>query len=168
MLVSIARVSSRPPCWASRRARLVVAQLPGFGTVFRITPDGVFTTVFSFDGTDGDLPEAGLVQGTDGALYGTTFANGDISVGTVFRLSVGLSPFVKTEPASGQIGSPVIILGNNLTGTTSVTFNGASATFKIVSDTEITTAVPVGATSGTVEVKTSSATLTSNVSFLVP
>jgi hypothetical protein len=59
----------------------------------------------------------------------------------------------------------VVILGNTLTGATTVTFNGKSATFKVVSSTEITTNVPGGATTGKVEVKTPTATLVSNVNF---
>jgi uncharacterized protein (TIGR03437 family) len=62
----------------------------------------------------------------------------------------------------------VTILGNNLTGSTSVTFNGVQATFNVVSSTEITTTVPSGATTGKVQVKTPSGTLSSNVNFRVP
>src|SRR5207247_1065440 len=42
------------------------------GTIFRITPSGQFTNLFSFHGTDGSCPMGGLVQGTDGSFYGTT------------------------------------------------------------------------------------------------
>jgi uncharacterized protein (TIGR03437 family) len=74
---------------------------------------------------------------------------------------------VETRPTSGAVGSTVTILGTNLTGATSVTFNGVAAVFSVVSSSEITTTVPTGATSGTVEVVTSS-TLSSNVPFRVP
>ena len=47
------------------------------GTVFRLTPEGVFTTLHSFTGSlDGFLPEASLVLGPDGNFYGTTSAGG--------------------------------------------------------------------------------------------
>lgn len=59
------------------------------------------------------------------------------------------------------------ILGTNLTGATSVTFNGVAATFKVVSPTLILTTVPTGATTGKVQVTTPSGTLLSNVVFLV-
>ncbi|HEY6292268.1 MAG TPA: IPT/TIG domain-containing protein [Terriglobia bacterium] len=88
--------------------------------------------------------------------------------GTVFSLSVGLGPFVETLPTSGAVGSAVKILGNNLTGSTSVTFNGTKATFKVVSSTEITTTVPSGATTGKVKVTTLTRTLISNINFRVP
>ena len=44
----------------------------GFGTVFKVTPQGELTMLISFNGTNGALPWAGLVEGPDGALYGTT------------------------------------------------------------------------------------------------
>jgi uncharacterized repeat protein (TIGR03803 family) len=108
-----------------------------------------------------------LLQATSGNFYGTTSAGGADDDGTVYGLSEGLGPFVETRPTSDTVGTAVTIPGNNLTGATSVTFNGTSATFKVVSGTEITTTVPSGATTGPVKVKTPSATLTSNVNFQV-
>lgn len=139
----------------------------GCGTVFEITPGGRLTTLHSFDYADGLNPTAGLVQGTDGSFYGTTSDGGANGNGTVFRLSVGIVPFVETEPRSGTPGTDVIILGNNLTGTTSVTFNKTAATFTVVSNTEIRTSVPTRATSGIVTVTTPRHTLRSNVRFRV-
>ena len=60
----------------------------GCGTVFEITPSGKLTTLHSFDGPDGSYPYAGLVQGTNGALYGTTFSGGRYGVGTIFEISL--------------------------------------------------------------------------------
>jgi len=69
----------------------------GEGSVYRITPTGTFTTLYSFPAvslTDvnegGAQPTAGLVQGSDGNLYGTTFVGGPSGAGTVFKLSLGL------------------------------------------------------------------------------
>jgi uncharacterized protein (TIGR03437 family) len=61
----------------------------------------------------------------------------------------------------------VNILGNLLRGATSVTFNGAPATFKVVSSNYIKATVPTGATTGTIEVTTPSGVLKSNVPFHV-
>jgi uncharacterized repeat protein (TIGR03803 family) len=68
------------------------------GCVFRISTAGVFTSMYSFvgavGGADGANPEGGVIQGADGAFYGTTVnggQGGDIGVGdgTVFRLAIG-------------------------------------------------------------------------------
>lgn len=144
----------------------------GCGTIFQITPEGKFTTLHAFDGHDGRYPYVALVQATDGNFYGTTYAGGSSTActggcGTVFRLSMGLGPFVETVPAAKCPGGSVKILGTDLTGTTSITFNGVAATFTVVSPTEITTTVPAGATTGKVEVVTPRGTLSSNVPFRV-
>jgi uncharacterized repeat protein (TIGR03803 family) len=145
---------------------------PNYGIVFKITPTGKLTILHNFDSKDGSYPYAGLVQATSGGFYGATFAGGSSSscsygCGTVFSLSMGLGPFAETLPTSGKVGAAVRILGTNLTGATSVTFNGTAATFKIISKSEIETDVPSGATSGTVEVKLAGNTLKSNVAFRV-
>jgi uncharacterized repeat protein (TIGR03803 family) len=138
------------------------------GTVFTIATSGKLTTLHNFDGTDGTYPLGGLIQDTDGAFYGATYNGGtNGGFGTVFSLSAGLSPFVETNPTSGKVGAAVKILGNNLTGSTSVTFNGTAAAFTVVSASEITTTVPAGATTGTVQVVTPGGTLSSNVPFWV-
>jgi uncharacterized repeat protein (TIGR03803 family) len=137
------------------------------GTLFMITSHGILTTLHTFGGTDGKEPFAALVQDTDGKFYGTTFIGGSHNHGSVFSLSVGLAAFVKTNPTSGAAGNAVNILGTDLTGSTSVTFNGTATTFTVVSASEITTTVPAGATTGTVQVVTPGGTLSSNVPFTV-
>src|SRR5580692_11428075 len=139
----------------------------GDGTVFKITLSGKLTTLHNFDGADGSETFAGLVQATDGDLYGAPEEGGANGDGTIFRLSVGLGPFVETQPTSGTVGAAVKILGTNLTGATSVTFDGTAAVFKVVSKSLITTSVPAGATTGKVEVKTPRGPLKSNVVFRV-
>jgi hypothetical protein len=141
-----------------------------------MTPSGTLATLHSFDNTDGRNPNA-LIQDTSGTLYGTTAAGASTIgkyhscsgvCGTVFSLSVGLSPFVEAQPGSGMMGATVKILGTNLTGATSVTFNGTVAGFNVVSSSEITTTVPSGATTGEVKVVTPGGTLSSNASFQIP
>jgi uncharacterized repeat protein (TIGR03803 family) len=136
------------------------------GTIFQITTAGAFTLLHTFSGSDGANPIGGLVQATNGTFYGTTYT--DPVYGTVYSLSVGLGPFVSAVPSRGPVGHNLIILGSDLTGATSVTFNGTAATFTVVSASEIKTSVPVGATTGTIEVTTPSGTLLSNVIFRVP
>jgi uncharacterized repeat protein (TIGR03803 family) len=139
----------------------------GDGTVFKITPEGTLTTLISFDGTDGSDPIAGLVQATNGTFYGTTRYGGADNDGTVFSLSVGLGPFVETRLTAGTVGAVVEILGTDLTGATSVSFNGTAAAFTVVSPSLVAATVPAGATSGKVQVVTPSGTLLSNVPFRV-
>jgi uncharacterized repeat protein (TIGR03803 family) len=67
------------------------ANLSG-GSVFEITPAGKLTTLYSFcsesDCIDGSTPYAGLIQATDGNLYGTTFSGGNNSnSGTIFKIT---------------------------------------------------------------------------------
>jgi uncharacterized repeat protein (TIGR03803 family) len=138
------------------------------GTVFAITPDGALHTVHNFGGiSTGQMPQGTLLQATDGRFYGVTHGGGASNIGTVFQLSVGLARFVQSVPTAGTVGAKVLILGNGLTGTTSVTFNGTPATFTVSRNTAIRTTVPVGATTGTLEVTTPSGTLKSNVVFQV-
>ena len=70
-------------------------------------------------------------------------------------------------PSFGKIGAHIKILSSNLKTTTAVSFNGIAATFTVMSNTEIETTVPTGATTGTVTVTTPGGTLSSNVAFRV-
>jgi uncharacterized repeat protein (TIGR03803 family) len=144
----------------------------GHGTIFKITANGALTTLYRFCSqagcADGELPFAALVQDTNGDLYGTTVHGGSHGdFGTVFALSIGQTPFVETRPSAAPAASAVTILGSDLTGTTSVTFNGTPAMFTVVSGREITTNVPADAITGKVQVITPGGTLSSNVAFEV-
>jgi uncharacterized repeat protein (TIGR03803 family) len=60
----------------------------GCGTVFKMTPAGVLTTLVSFNGAlTATSPQAPLVQGSDGNFYGTTEYGGANSRGTVFQVT---------------------------------------------------------------------------------
>jgi uncharacterized repeat protein (TIGR03803 family) len=79
----------------------------GAGTVFKITPSGTLTTLYSFcsEGgtacTDGEDPSAGLIQGSDGNFYGTTYAGGANDWGTVFEVGASLpTPSATATPTS--------------------------------------------------------------------
>ena len=64
------------------------------GTIFKVTPTGTVTTLYSFcpqtHCNDGANPYAGLILGSDGVFYGTTYNGGGGNHGTVFSLSVDL------------------------------------------------------------------------------
>ncbi|HLX96823.1 MAG TPA: choice-of-anchor tandem repeat GloVer-containing protein, partial [Verrucomicrobiae bacterium] len=57
------------------------------GTIFKITPQGLLTTLLSFNTTNGANPQAGLAQGLDGNFYGTTKLGGTNGYGTVFQMT---------------------------------------------------------------------------------
>jgi uncharacterized repeat protein (TIGR03803 family) len=49
----------------------------GYGTIFKITPSGTLTTLYSLDSADGQNPN-GLIQAANGTFYGTTAGNLDL------------------------------------------------------------------------------------------
>ncbi len=97
-----------------------------FGTVFRISPSGSYTNLYSFRGSpnDGASPEAGLVQGSDGNFYGTTYDGGTNEAGTVFRISPSGSYtnlyFFRDSPNDGANPQAGLVQGSdgNFYGTT--------------------------------------------------
>jgi uncharacterized repeat protein (TIGR03803 family) len=61
----------------------------GLGTIFKMTPAGLFSVVHSFNGADGAFPSGGLVEADDHNLYGTTeFGGAAGSAGVVFRMKL--------------------------------------------------------------------------------
>ena len=64
------------------------------GTVFRILPNGTFSTLHTFVGTDGANPMGNLVADANGNLYGTTSqgGTGSLAAGTIFKLAPPAKP----------------------------------------------------------------------------
>jgi len=142
------------------------ALLNGCGVVFKITPEGVLTTLHSFEGPDGEYPDAGLVQVTSGTFYGTTPNGGADGFGTIYSLSTGLDPFVATVPTSAIEGATINILGQDFTSSSKVKFGDLEATdVKLNGATDLIATVPSGALTGALTVTTGSTTLTSNLPF---
>ena len=148
----------------------------GFGTVYKLTPGGTYTVLYTFDQTTGAYPLVTLTQHTNGTLYGDTQKGGTgpnncgfgVCSGVFYSLSGGLGPFVSLVTRAAKVGKTIGILGQGFTGTTGVSFGGTpAATFKVVSATYLTATVPVGAHSGVVRVTTPGGTLASNKNFLV-
>lgn len=71
------------------------------------------------------------------------------------------------SPASGGVGTTVTITGTDLTGATSVKFNGQSASFTVVSNTQINATVPNCSSSGVISVTTGGGTASTASSFTV-
>ena len=58
------------------------------GAAFKVTPDGVETVLHSFgNSSDASFPKAGLIQASDGNLYGTTYSGGTDFNGAIFELA---------------------------------------------------------------------------------
>lgn len=137
-----------------------------FGTILKITPTGEVVTRLSFragvplgnDRTAGVGPIAGLVEGPDGSLYGTTGSGGLREAGTVFKMkkSGGVSYLAEF---SGSIGGTI---GNRPEGPLHITADGTiygttlgttpflkPTLFRISPSGEFTTLVDFLATGGT-------------------
>jgi uncharacterized repeat protein (TIGR03803 family) len=84
------------------------------GTVFEITPAATFSTLYAFSIADGQNPSGALVQGSNGAFYGTTAAGGLNNVGTVFEFGPAIG-----VPPSGLTGS------SNSSGAVTLTWNAS-------------------------------------------
>ena len=99
-----------------------------------VRPD--FYLLHSFDGTDGAQSHAGLIQGTDGNLYGTTAYGGSDNDGTVFKIPLGGGSLTKLATFHGTNGilplAGLVQEGGNLYGTTSMGgSDGAGTVFTI-------------------------------------
>ncbi len=141
------------------------------GDAFRISSSGDYSMTFVFDYTHGTLAESTPMQHTNGMIYGLTTRGGpNLSQdGVLYQIDIGVPHFVSLENRWATAGQTVGILGTGLTGTTSVKFGSAPASFTVVSDSYLTAVVPNDGTSGVVTVTTPSGTLTSNRSnFVVP
>lgn len=117
----------------------------GSGTVFSVTTSGAYKTLINFTNRTGtylgSTPEAPLIQGTDGYLYGTTRLGGSSQRGTVFRVSTGgafksLIQFTGGSPNYGAEPRGALVQDNegNLFGTTSTSGNNGLGTVFQLSD----------------------------------
>ena len=123
------------------------------GTVFVITPSGKLTTLHSFEGPDGEGPVAGLIQASNGGLYGTTSSGGANGDGTVFEINMGgkfttLHSFNGTDGAKPQAGL-VQATDGQLYGMTLIGgAEGYGTIFKISLDGNLTTLHSFNGTDG--------------------
>jgi uncharacterized protein (TIGR03437 family) len=152
---------------------------PGAGTIFKITPSGALTTLYTFSGgPDGAYPEAALTLSSDGKFYGTTSTGGANNDGTIFSLDLnstappepsitpgGIVPLFGTVNTIQQ-GEWVSIYGSNLAsgttvwngnfptslGGTSVMINGQVAYLSFVSPGQINLQVPDDTATGGIPV----------------
>jgi uncharacterized repeat protein (TIGR03803 family) len=70
----------------------------GCGVVFEVDPTGHETVLYTFTGgSDGDVPEAGVIRDAAGNLYGTTVGGGAAGAGVVFKVTPGAA---SAQPSS--------------------------------------------------------------------
>lgn len=114
------------------------------GSVYRVAPDGGFSTVYRFGGNfapDGSKPSGGLCLAGDGFFYGVTSAGGVTNGGTLFRLSTtgGLETLhhFGVTPGDGQTPWAALAVGpeGRLYGTTgNGGAAGAGTVFRVATD----------------------------------
>lgn|GEM_PF-1546482 len=132
------------------------------GTIFKMTPAGVLTTLVNFTGTSGaalgSSPQGWMIQGSDGNFYGTTSAGGAGGFGTVFTMSptgtlttlVQFTGTIGSALGSTPKGALVQAADGNFYGTTIAGGVGSVGTFfKMTSTGTLTTLVQFTGTLGT-------------------
>jgi uncharacterized protein (TIGR03437 family) len=110
-----------------------------YGTIFRITPTGTLTTLYNFcaqsNCIDGQNPVAGLIQASDGNLYGTASGGGPNGVGTIFEITLSgafstLHNFNGTDGMT-PYGGLVQSTDGDLYGTTAWGGTGSGTAYKV-------------------------------------
>jgi uncharacterized repeat protein (TIGR03803 family) len=131
---------------------IISKSFAGWGTVFRVTPDGVLTPLVFFASANGSNPSAGVIQGNDGNFYGTTRSGGTTDRGTIFRMTPsGHLTSMSSFADNGRNPNSSLVEGNDgvLFGTAS---EGGSrelgSVFKLMPSGKLTTLVSFDGTNG--------------------
>jgi uncharacterized repeat protein (TIGR03803 family) len=122
----------------------------GFGSIFKITPDGSLTTLHSFAGSaanDGSIPYGGPIQASDGSFYGTTEGGGPSYTGIAYRIAGPTPQLVSaaSRKTHGNAGTFDVDLALDGSGT-ECRSGGTNGDYQLV----MTFALPVTFTSATV------------------
>ncbi len=116
----------------------------GFGSVYRIAPDGTFSMVYSFTGgAGGQGAITGLVQGSDGAFYGVA-GGGANNYGMIYKVTTTgtfttLYSFTNGSDGGSPDGGLVQGSDGNFYGTTAGGGQGYGTIFKVTPAGELTT-----------------------------
>jgi uncharacterized repeat protein (TIGR03803 family) len=110
-----------------------------YGTVFRVSTNGVLTTLAVFDGTNGGGPTARLTEGVDGNLYGTTWSN-------IFRITHSGELTNLGSIPDGVFPTAALVQADDgsFYGTTSGVFDVVAMVFRMTPDYQITTINSIG------------------------
>jgi uncharacterized repeat protein (TIGR03803 family) len=140
----------------------------GKGTLFKMTPTGVLTTLVHFTGSGGmgAFPKGGLIQRADGSFYGTTHSGGGTDNGTIYKITtdgtpggtvfttlVQFSGSSGANPGSSPLGNMVQGSDGNLYGTTygialNLAFFNWGTVFKMTPSGNLTTIASFNLTNG--------------------
>jgi uncharacterized repeat protein (TIGR03803 family) len=129
----------------------------GNGTVFKVTTNGVLTTLVSFVGPNGSYPTAALALGSDGSFYGATQGGGSGGLGTVFKVTTNgtLTTLDSFSGTNGAYPAAALALGNdgNFYGTTEDSYAlgggyGSGTVFKVTTNGTLTKLVSFSGTNG--------------------
>jgi len=122
-----------------------------YGTLFRITPAGTLTSLFSFGSTNGSDPSSGLMQAQDGKLYGGSYSGGAIG-GAVFQMTTNgvFTNLVSFSFATGwgPLSRLIQAFDGNLYGTTSLSFPGAGTVFRVTTNGSLVSLASFATTNG--------------------
>src|SRR5438445_412264 len=137
-------------------------RLTADGNTLEVSRNGVSQFTFT---TDGSYPAGDVgMQALGSAFTFMGWEGGDTAGAAPPLTPPTITGF---SPTSGPVGTSVTISGTRLTGATSVTFNGISATFTVTSDTAIRATVPAGTTTGSLSVSPPGGSSSSASSFTV-
>jgi len=127
------------------------------GTVFSITTNGWFTTLVSFNGTNGAYPTTALTLGNDGNFYGTVQQGGFNGNWTVFRMATNgdLTTLVSITNGSSPAAALTMGVDGNFYGTTqwggltnSTFSSGMGTVFEVTTNGTLTSLASLNVTNG--------------------
>ena len=126
----------------------------GYGTIFKVTTNGVLTPLFYFGGTNGNYPNAGLTLGGDGCFYGTTEFGGSNNLGMVFKTTTNgvLTPLASFNGNNGEypIGALIPSSDGAFYGSTFLggTNDGSGTVYKITTNGVLTSLISFSTANG--------------------
>jgi len=146
----------------------------GPGTLISFSGNNLGNVQVSFNGVPATTTQVSAFQvravvpvgATTGKVSATNLA-GDTGYSTADFIVLQAPTITSLTPATGPVGTGVVIAGSNFSGVTSVKFNGIAAAYTLNNASQITTTVPANATTGKVTVTTNIGTGTSPADFTV-